>query len=66
MLPALWGACPAWEFAVTFDCSQDLPSADCQEKKKKDFAKQMKDVNEIKVRIFKLRNFSAFSILKHL
>lgn len=53
------------------DCSQDTcPPADYQgEKRKKDFAKQMKDVNEIKVRIFKLQKFSAFkhpeALVKH-
>ena len=82
-LPLLWegGEISQWCLAVGslsclgicshFDCSQDTcPPADCQgEKRKKDFAKQMKDVNEIKVRIFKLQKFSAFkrpeALVKH-
>lgn len=56
-----------------FDSSQDIsPPADCRGKKrkeKKDFAKQMKDVNKIKGRIFKLQKLSAFkytqALLKH-
>lgn len=52
---------PCLRICNHFDSSQDIfPPADYGEKKKKGFAKQMKDVNEIKVRIFKLQKFSAF------
>lgn len=46
-----------------------LTTGEKQDRKKKEFAQKMEDVNEIKVRIFKLQKFSAFkhpqALLKH-
>lgn len=69
----LWGACPARDFTISLMVARIFPllltTGEKQDRKKKEFAQKMEDVNEIKVRIFKLQKFSAFkhpqALLKH-